>query len=96
LTFTASGSPAAWSGVYDAEFSGGEVYFGGAEFSGGAVVFRGAKFSGGEVDFSDAEFSGGEVYFGGASDWASPPTFPLEGHAAPGVKLPEKEDQSQA
>ena len=77
------------------EFSAGGV-FGGAQFSGGRVGFIGAGFSGSNVNFSKAEFSGGEVDFSGAGDWSVPPSFPWTDTPPPGVKLPGKEDQSQA
>ena len=87
----------------DAKFSGGTVDFSGAEFSGGTVDFS-AKFSGGrprppfsaEVSFNYAEFSGGTVDFSSARDWSVPPTFPWTDTPPLGVKLPKKEDQSQA
>jgi uncharacterized protein YjbI with pentapeptide repeats len=93
-----------------AEFSGGTVYFrraalsSGAVFSGGTADFTHAVFSGGTVDFgvggrvgfSRAEFSGGTVDFSGAADWSFPPAFPWADTPPPGVKLPGKEDQSQA
>ena len=79
-----------------AEFSGSTVSFDDAEFPGGTVNFRNVKFSGGTVDFTGAEFSGGEVDFTGASGRAFP-TFPWAADTPPsGVKLPGKEDQSQA
>ena len=43
-----------------------------------------------------AEFSGGTVDFSGAGDWSFPPAFPWTDTPPPGVKLPKKEDQSQA
>jgi len=91
----------------DAEFSGGRVDFEGAVFSGGTVNFSDAEFSGAEVDFRSAALSGADVIFGGArfsggtvdfslpDDWSCPPTFPWTGTPPPGVKLPNKEDQSQ-
>ena len=90
------------------QFSGGTVNFNGAEFSGGAVGFSHAEFSGGTVDFNGAEFSGGEVDFTAPSspaarstsarsgDWSFPPAFPWTDTPPPGVKLPKKEDQSEA
>jgi uncharacterized protein YjbI with pentapeptide repeats len=87
-----SGGEVSFSG---AKFSGGDVYFSGAEFSGGAVDFRGAKSSGGVVDFGGAKFSGGEVDFSQVADWPFPP-FSWRDTPPPGVKLPKKEDQSQA
>ena len=80
----------------DARFSGGTVDFSHAEFSGGTVDFDDAEFSGGAVDFSQAKFSGGTVDFSGATDWSTPPAFPWTDTPPPGVKLPEKEDQSEA
>jgi uncharacterized protein YjbI with pentapeptide repeats len=89
-------------------FSGGTVNFGGAEFSGGSVSFESVWFSGGEVGFGYAVFSGGRVSFesagfsGGtvdfsdARDWSCPPAFPWTDTPPPGVKLPKREDQSQA
>ena len=80
-----------------AEFYGGMVRFDEAEFSRGTVRFDYARFSGGTVRFSAAaEFSGGEVDFNGVANWSVPPTFPWTGTPPPGVKLPEKEDQSRA
>jgi uncharacterized protein YjbI with pentapeptide repeats len=79
-----------------AEFRGGEVSFMHAEFSGGAVGFDYAEFSGGTVSFLDGEFSGGIVDFSDASDWSCPPAFPWTDTPPLGVKLPKKEDQSQA
>lgn len=90
---------------FDAEFSGGAVNFIGAEFSGGWVTF-GARFSGGTVSFDGAEFSssrvlfgtaefsGGEVDFSRVDDWSLPPAFNWTDTPPPGVKLPQKEDQS--
>jgi uncharacterized protein YjbI with pentapeptide repeats len=94
-------------GFDGAYFSGGEVSFSGAEFSGGTVGFKIAKFSGADVQFQRAEFSGGLVDFNGARfsggtvdfsdsrNWSFPPAFPWTDTPPPGVKLPEKEDQSQ-
>ena len=79
-----------------AEFAGGAVDFGGAQFSGGTVDFGGAQFSGGPVRFGTAEFSGGEVDFSRAGVWSYPPEFPWTDTPPSGVKLPRKEDQSQA
>jgi hypothetical protein len=79
-----------------AEFSGGTVYFGLANFSGGKVDFVGAGFSGGEVSFVGARFSGGTVDFSRPGDWRFPPAFPWTDTPPPGVKLPRKDDQSQA
>jgi uncharacterized protein YjbI with pentapeptide repeats/ribosomal protein L29 len=79
-----------------AHFSGGKVDFAGTKFFSGKVDFSGATFSGGSVDFRDAESSGGELNFGGVSDWSFPPAFPWTDTSPPGVKLPKKEDQSQA
>jgi len=88
-----SGAEVDFSG---AEFCGAEVRFGDAEFSGGIVDFGRAEFSGGTVDFGRAEFSGGTVDFTGTSGRAFP-TFPWAADTPPsGVKLPGKEDQSQA
>ena len=92
---------------FDAEFSGGRVHFVGAEFSGGRVTFgarfsggtvsfHGAKFSGSRVLFGTAKFSGGEVDFSRVDDWSFPPAFDWTDTPPPGVKLPQKEDQSQA
>jgi hypothetical protein len=82
---------------YEAEFSGGLVRFNGAEFSGGSRVgFGGAEFSGGAVTFDGAQFSGGTVDYSHPGDWSHPPAFPWTGTPPPGVKLPEKDDQSQA
>jgi hypothetical protein len=79
-----------------AKFSGGAVDFDHAEFSGGTVSFDGAEFLGSAVTFNNAKFSGGTVDFSGASDWSVPPAFPWKHKPPPGVKLPQKEDQSQA
>jgi uncharacterized protein YjbI with pentapeptide repeats len=84
-----------------AEFSSGTVHFGGhnfggAVFSDGKVNFARAKFRGSVVDFGLAKFSGGEVDFSNPGDWSVPPKFPWTDEPPPGVKLPEKEDQSQA
>ncbi len=79
-----------------AVFSGGTVDFGRAVFSGGTVDFGRAVFSGGTVDFGRAWFYGGEVDFSGAADWSFPPEFPWADTPPRGVKLPKKEDQSQA
>jgi Pentapeptide repeats (9 copies) len=100
-----SGSPVVFVG---AEFSGGQVDFAfpGAEFSGSPVSFSGvfsgshvhfdgARFSGGQVDFDGAVFAG-EVAFTGARDWSVLTAFPWTGAPPVGVKLPKKEDQSQA
>ena len=95
-------------GFGGAEFDGGRVDFGAAQFFGGSVNFESAWFSGGEVTFSGAEFVGGTVdfdnarFFGGgvdfsdAEDWSFPPAFPWTDTPPSGVKLPRKEDQSQA
>ena len=90
-----------------AQFSGGEVSFGGAQFSGGTVSFRGAQFSGSRVDFTrtlsddtgdliETQFSGGKVDFSDVGDWSFPPKFAWTKTPPSGVKLPMKEDQSQA
>jgi len=79
-----------------AEFSGGKVDFSGARFSGGKVTFAVASFSGGTVSFDTAGFSGGEVDFSDAGDWSYPPAFPWTDTPPPGVKIPNKEDESQA
>jgi len=79
-----------------AGFSGGMVYFDLAEFSGGTVNFNHARFSGGTVNFGLARFSGGEVDFSRAGVWSYPPEFPWTDTPPSGVKLPRKEDQSQA
>ena len=89
-----SGGEVEFSG--GAVFSGGEVSFDGAEFSGGEVSFVHAGFSGGTVDFGRAEFYGGTVDFSDPLDWSFPPEFPWTDTPPPGVKLPKKEDQSQA
>ncbi len=81
---------------YGAQFSGGTVDFGDAQFSGGTVGFIGASFSGGTVHFGTAAFSGGEVDFSRAGVWSYPPEFPWTDTPPSGVKLPRKEDQSQA
>ena len=74
-------------------FDGGNFTF--ANFSRSAVSF-GTDFSGGTVSFDGARFSGGEVDLSGVGDWSCPPTLPWTGTPPPGVKLPRKEDQSQA
>ena len=95
-----------------AGFGGGLVLFGQTKFSGGTLDFSNAKFYGGTVDFFHAQFSGGTVRFTGESgpakfsggtldfsspaDWSFPPRFPWTDTPPQGVKLPEKEDQSQA
>src|SRR6266496_1419007 len=79
-----------------ARFSGGVVGFTVAKFTGSNVSFGAAKFTGGEVDFTTAEFSGGTVSFDAALNWSVPPAFPWTDTPPPGVKLPKKEDQSQA
>jgi hypothetical protein len=56
--------------------------------------FTGVVFDGG--DFRRAQFSGGEVDFGRAGVWSHPPQFPWTDTPLSGVKLPRKEDQSQA
>jgi uncharacterized protein YjbI with pentapeptide repeats len=77
-------------------FAGGSLFFNSALFSGGTVYFRGAGFSGGTVDFSFSEFSGGTVDFADVDDWSVPPAFPWTDTPPPGVKLPKKQDQTQA
>jgi hypothetical protein len=93
-----SGGVVSFSG---AQFFGGRVDFNRAKFSRGTVDFNLAKFSRGTVDFSGAEFSGGglrggTVDFSRAGDWSSPPAFPWTDTPPPGVKLPGKQDQSEA
>jgi len=68
--------------------------FTGVVFDGGD--FARARFSRGTVRFGGAEFSGGEVDFSGAGDWSFPPAFPWTEMPPSGVKLPRREDQSQA
>jgi Pentapeptide repeats (9 copies) len=80
----------------NAQFTDGTVNFTDAQFTGGTVNFKSAKFSGSEVDFSRAKFSGSEVDFSNARDWSVPPVFPWTDTPLRGVKLPKKEDQSQA
>lgn len=75
--------------------SGGFVDFGHAKFSGGLVKFLDAAFSGSTVDFRKARFSGSEVNFSYVVDWSSPPAFWTEALPA-GVKLPKKENRSEA
>ena len=72
--------------------------FMGTEFCGATVFFIQAEFSGATVKFNDASFSRGTVDFSHAGDWSHAPTFPWEDTDTPppDVKLPEKEDQSQA
>lgn len=91
-----------------AKFSDGHVYFGGdvagvpgAEFSSGLVSFREAEFSDGRVSFSgvessaDAKFSSAaQVDFSSVADSSVLPEFPWKDLPPPGVKLPEKKDQS--
>ncbi len=79
-----------------AGFYRGAVSFNHAEFSGGTVDFSYARFSGGRVTFNRAGFSGGTVDFSGALDWSCPPAFPWRGRPPSGVRLPGKQDQSQA
>jgi uncharacterized protein YjbI with pentapeptide repeats len=79
-----------------ARFSGGTVSFRRCVFSGGTVTFRRCVFSGGTVDFSAAGFSGGTVDFTSPGAWIFPPRLPWTDRPPPGVKLPKKEDQSQA
>jgi hypothetical protein len=90
-----------------AEFSSGQVGFGAVTFSGGEVDFGNASFFGSTVDFGRAEFCGsavdfrarfssGMVDFSIPSDWSFPPAFPWTDTPPPGVRLPQKEDQSQA
>ena len=79
-----------------ARFSRNTVAFWGAQFCGGTVQFSFAEFCGSTVDFRDAQFSGGTVDFSRADDWSQPPEFDWEGTPPEGVKLPKKEDQSQA
>ena len=62
----------------------------------GEVRFNNAKFSGGTVDFAFAEFSGGTVDFSYPGEWSVPPEFSLTDMSRPGVKLPKKENQSEA
>ncbi len=82
---------------FGAEFSDrGAVSFDRAVFSGGTVSFVHAGFSGGTVDFGRAWFYGGTVEFSDPRDWSFPPEFPWTDTPPPGVKLPKKEDQSQA
>jgi uncharacterized protein YjbI with pentapeptide repeats len=88
-----TGGRVAFEGAW---FSGGTVLFD-AWFTGGTVVFNHAQFTGGRVDFSGARFSGGTVDFSFADNWSKPPIFSWEGNEQPrGVKLPRKEDQSEA
>jgi Pentapeptide repeats (9 copies) len=68
--------------------------FTGVVFDGGD--FDGAQFSGGTVNFGGAQFSGGTVDFSHPGDWSFPPAFPWTDTPPPSVKLPKKEDQSQA
>ena len=75
-------------------FDGGD--FSSAQFSRGTATFNRAQFSGGTVSFGGAEFSGGEVDFSRAGVWSYPPEFPWTDTPPSGVKLPRKEDQSQA
>ena len=75
-------------------FDGGD--FGLAQFSGGTVNFYRAQFCGGTVGFRGAGFSGGTVDFSRAGAWSYPPEFPWTDTPPSGVKLPRKEDQSQA
>ena len=56
--------------------------------------FNGVVFDGG--DFGGAQFSGGTVDFSRAGVWSYPPEFPWTDTPPSGVKLPRKEDQSQA
>jgi Pentapeptide repeats (9 copies) len=93
---------------YAARFCGGTVDFSGARFSGGEVSFRRGVFSSGTVEFEAARFCGGivtfrhgvfsdsRVDFSRVSDWSVPPVFDWTDTPPLGVKLPQKEDQSQA
>jgi hypothetical protein len=58
--------------------------------------FSAAQFSGGTVSFGFTRFSGGTVDFSDARDWSSRPVFSWTDTPPPEVKLPKKEDQSQA
>ena len=89
-----------YRGLYS-RFSGDTVEFEQTRFSGGSVDFSGAGFRGGTVDFGESEaesckFCGGEVDFSRPRDWSCPPKFPWTDTPPSGVKLPRKEDQSQA
>jgi uncharacterized protein YjbI with pentapeptide repeats len=98
VSFDGAGFSSSYVEFLGAMFSGGMVSFDGAGFSGGTVGFAFAVFSGGTVDFLTAQFSGGVVDFSRAEDWSSPPAFSWGRIGKPrrGVKLPKKEDQSQA
>jgi len=80
----------------EAQFASGVVSFNLSSFSGGKVDFPEALFIGGEVSFNLASFRGGEVDFSHAFDWSYPPSFPWTDTPPSGVKLPRKEDQSNA
>jgi hypothetical protein len=83
-----------WDGVA-ASWQGLALDFTGTVFDGGS--FAGARFSGGWVSFVNAKFCGDMFSFSGPGDWSAPPKFDWTGEPLPpGVKLPEKEDQSQA
>jgi hypothetical protein len=86
----------AWVAFGAARFSGGQIFFSWAKFSDGWVDFAVARFSGSAVYFSGAEFYGGAVDFSDVDDWSVPPRFPWTDMPPPGVKLPRKDDQSQA
>jgi uncharacterized protein YjbI with pentapeptide repeats/uncharacterized membrane-anchored protein YhcB (DUF1043 family) len=75
-------------------FCGSEVLFFGTQFCGSEVQFTTADFSDGMVSFANATFSDGTVDFSSAGDWSHPPEFDWEGTPPPGVKLPQRQDQS--
>ena len=77
------------------------VFWQGLKFDFTGVVFDGAdfsraQFSGGTVSFGLALFSGGTVDFSRVGMWSYPHVFPWTDTPPSDVKLPRKEDQSQA
>jgi hypothetical protein len=96
ISFGGANFSGGWISFRGAQFPGGEVSFRGAQFTDSEVSFRSAGFSGGTVDFSSAQFTRGTVDFSNPGDWSVPPAFPWTDTPPPGVKLPKKEDQSQA
>src|SRR5215469_12896686 len=83
-------------GLHGAKFSGGLVSFSRAEFSGGEVNFGRARLSSGRVSFFGAVFSGGELDFSNPREWSVPPAFDWTDTPPANVKLPPKQNQSQA
>lgn len=67
------------------------IVFTNAILSSGSLDFRDSKFFGGKVDLSDASFAGSMVDFGTVAKWDSPPIFPDQEEALPGLILPVPE-----